>query len=114
MTNLFNMELLCFIPRNKLNSLFKKQKKFDINDNTNKLFIYFSKYWLGKRYPIKLWNYYDRLHNASNNSLSKYITTNNLNENINKFLNLNVKEEGILLRILKTVLKMFIFNLKKN
>jgi hypothetical protein len=63
----------------------------DINDNTNKLFHYFNKYWLGKRYPIKLWNYYDRLHNASNNSLSKYITTNNLNENINKFLNLNLK-----------------------
>ena len=29
--------------------------------------------------------------NALNNSLSKYITTNNLNENINKFLNLNLK-----------------------
>ena len=91
MTILFNLGLLCFIPRNKINSLFKKiRKKFDINDNTNKLFNYFNKYWLGKRYPIKLWNYYDRLHNASNNSLSKYITTNNLNENINKFLNLNL------------------------
>ena len=31
------------------------------------------------------------MHNALNNSLSKYITTNNLNENINKFLNLNLK-----------------------
>ena len=92
MTILFNLQLLCFIPRNKVNNLFKKiRKKLDINDNTNKLFNYFNKYWLGKRYPIKLWNYYDRLHNASNNSLSKYITTNNLNENINKFLNLNLK-----------------------
>ena len=55
------------------------------------LFNYFNKFSLGKRYPIKLWNYYYRLHNASNNSLSKYITTNNLNENINIFLNLNLK-----------------------
>ena len=38
-----------------------------------------------------MWNYNDRLYNASNNSLSKYITTNNLNENINRFLNLNLK-----------------------
>ena len=61
MTILFNLELLCYIPLNKVNSLFKKiRKKFDINDNTNKLFNYFNKYWLGKRYPIKLWNYYDR------------------------------------------------------
>ena len=58
---LFNLQLLCFIPRNKVKSLFKKiRKKFDINDNTNKLINYFNKYWLGKRYPIKLWNYYDR------------------------------------------------------
>lgn len=80
MTILFNLQLLCFIPRNKLNNLFKKiKKKFDVNEKTGKLFTYFKNYWLGKKYPIKLWNYYDRLHNASNNSLSKYNTTNNLN-----------------------------------
>ena len=84
--------MLCFISRNKVHNLFKKiKKKFDVNEKTGRLFTYFKNYWLGKRYPIKLWNYYDRLHNASNNSLSKYITTNNLNENINRFLNLNLK-----------------------
>ena len=33
------------------------------------------------------------MHNVSNNFLSKYITTNNIIENINKFLNSNLKRE---------------------
>ena len=91
-TLLFNLQVLCFIKRDKVPSLYKKIKnKFDINDNTEKFFNYFKNNWLGKRYPLKIWNYYDRLNLASNNSLSRYITTNNLNENINRFLNQGLK-----------------------
>ena len=85
-TILFNMQILCFIPQDKIQKVFKKIKsKLDNSSETAKFFEYFNKYCLGKRYPTKIWNYYDRLHLASQNSLSRYITTNNLNENINNF-----------------------------
>ena len=59
-TLLFNLQVLCFIKRDKVPSLYKKiKKKFDINDNTEKFFNYFKNNWLGKRYPLKIWNYYD-------------------------------------------------------
>lgn len=91
-TLLFNLQILCFTSPTKIKLLYKKIKnKFDTNSATEKFFKYFSNNWFGNRYPIKIWNYYDRLNMASENSITKYITTYNLNENINKFLNFNLK-----------------------
>ena len=42
---------------------------------------------LNTKYPIKLLNYYEKLKVGSNNEKDRYITTNNLNENINRYLN---------------------------
>ena len=65
-TLLFNLQILCFISPTKIKPLYKKIKnKFDTNSATEKFFKYFSNNWLGNRYPIKIWNYYDRLNIAS-------------------------------------------------
>ena len=50
-------------------------------------FNYFSRNWLNTKYPIKLWNFYEKLKDASNNEKDRYITINNLNKNINRYLN---------------------------
>ena len=50
-------------------------------------FDYFSRNWLNTKYPIKLWNFYEKLKDVSYNEKDRYITTNNLNENINRYLN---------------------------
>ena len=50
-------------------------------------FNYFSRNWLNTKYPIKLWNFYEKLKDANKNERDRYITTNNLNVNINRYLN---------------------------
>ena len=84
LTLLFNIQLLCFIKPDLVKYLYNKiKKKFDVKQ----FFIYFNRNWLKTKYPIKLWNYYDKLNNANDNELDRYILTNNINENINRYLN---------------------------
>ena len=73
---LFNLQLLCFIDRKRIKSFFGKIKQ-TFNDNKYNDFLnYFNRNWLGKRYPVCLWNYVDILSN--NNNIEKFKFTNNL------------------------------------
>ena len=78
---LFNLQLLCFLDRKRIKSFFGKIKQDFLN--------YFNGNWLRKKYLVCLWNYFDILSN--NNSIKKFKFTNNLTENINKFLNKHLK-----------------------
>ena len=74
-TLLFNLQILCFIPPVKIKLLYNKIKsKFTTNNEKEKIFKYFGNNWLGKRYPVIIWNYYERIHMTSINSITKYIT----------------------------------------
>lgn len=85
---LFNIQLLCFIKPIWIDYFFNKIKNnYDCNENTKLFFNYFSRNWLNTKYPIKLWNFYEKLKDATKNEKDRYITTNNLNENINRYLN---------------------------
>ena len=87
-TLLFNLHMLCFIKLEQVNYFFTKIKnKFDKNENTKKIFTYFNRNWLKTKYPIKLWNYFEKLKYVNENEIVRYIFTNNINENINKSLN---------------------------
>lgn len=87
---LFNIQLLCFMKRDKLQKFFKELKK-KYKDKKFKNFLnYFNITWMGKRYPINLWNFNDII-NSDENKIKNFHFTNNLSENINRFLNSNLK-----------------------
>ena len=86
---LFNIQIMCFIKCDKIQNFFKSLKKKYKGDNYKKFFDYFNKTWLGSRYPVKLWNFNDIIIDEENNK--NFMFTNNLCENINRFLNSNLK-----------------------
>lgn len=57
--------------------------------------MYFNRNWLKTKYPIKLWNYYNKLNGANNNEIDRYILTNNINENINRYLNNSLSKSRV-------------------
>ena len=86
---LFNLQLLAFIERTKIKDLYNKITHNYSENKYKKFFNYFNKTWLGSKYPSKIWNYYDIIKN--NKNYEKFYFTNNLTENINRYLNNNLK-----------------------
>ena len=90
---LFNLQILCFIKKEKVEYLFEKITKKYKQNLFKKFFIYFKRTWLGKTIPIPLWNYSDLIEEEENSiSNIKFHYTNNICENINRFLNINLKK----------------------
>ena len=54
-----------------------------------KFFNHFNNTCIGSKYPCKIWNYYDIIKN--NKNYEKFYFINNLTENINRYLNINLK-----------------------
>ena len=86
---LFNLQILSFIDRNKFKDLYKKITKKYSSNKYKSFFKYYRKTWLGSKYPLKLWNFNDIIKNY--NIDDKFYFTNNLTENINRYLNNNLK-----------------------
>ena len=59
-------------------------------DKYKKFFSYFTKTWLGNKIPNTLWNFNDLLSNPNNITL--FHLTNNITENINRYLNRKLKK----------------------
>ena len=74
-----------FIERDKIDKFFIELKNEFRNNKYKNFFNYFSRTWLGKRYPSKIWNYNDIVKN--DNELNHFHFTNNITENIQRFLN---------------------------
>ena len=90
---LFNLQLLCFIKKDKVEKLFDMIKNKYKNIKFNKFFNYFKRTWLGKTIPLPLWNYSDLIEEEGNSIINKkFHYTNNISENINKFLNINLRK----------------------
>ena len=86
---LFNLQILCFTNIDNIESFYNKIKK-KFNENKYKMFFnYYSKKLLGKTIPKKLWNFSDILENENN--LNNFSFTNNVSENINRYLNQSLK-----------------------
>ena len=87
---LFNIQILCFIKRDKIEKFFKEIiKKY--KERKYKIFLnYFNKTWLGTRYPTNIWNFNDII-SGDENKVKNFHFTNNLSENINRYLNNNLK-----------------------
>ena len=75
--------------RENIDNFFKDLKKHYKNNKYTIFFKYFSGTCLITHYPKKLWNYNDIVKNENNNKL--FLFTNNITENINRFLNSNLK-----------------------
>ena len=87
---LFNLQTLCFIKKDKIESFFSKIQKKYKNNKSIKFFNYFKRTWLGKSIPIPLWNYSDLLEEENSITNLKFHYT--ICENINRFLNLKLKK----------------------
>ena len=70
------------------------------------------------KYSIKLWNYYDKINNANNNEIDRYILTNNINEKNNKYFNNSFTKSRvsyeIFVKSLEEVEKQFSIKLENN
>ena len=88
-TLLFNIQLMCFMKRENINRFFKELKKKYCGSKYKQFLQYFSSNWLGNRYPKKIWNYNDLL--TEEDVLKKFHFTNNITENINRYLNYELK-----------------------
>ena len=88
---LFNIQIMCFMKRDKIDSFYNQLKRKYKENKYKKFFEYFSKNWLGGKYPKNLWNYYDIINNDNSNNITHFHLTNNLCENINRYLNSNLK-----------------------
>ena len=104
-TLLFNIQLICFMKRDNINKFYKELKKKYNNAKYKDFFQYFSSNWLGDRYPKKLWNYNDLI--MEENALIKFHFTNNITENINRYLNYELK----LSKCSSTLFKKIILNI---
>lgn len=87
---LFNLQLLCFIKKDKFEKTFDMIIKKFQNFKYNNIFNYFKRTWLGKTDPLPLWNYSDLIEEGNSIINKKFHHTNNISENINKFLNSNL------------------------
>ena len=83
------MQLLCFLEKKKIKSFYNKIKQTLNNEKFNKFYNYFNRNWLGKKYPVSLWNFSDLISNKNN--IERFQFANNITENINKFLNIQLK-----------------------
>lgn len=83
---LFNIQILCFIERERISNFYKLIVKKYKDKKCKNFFNYFAKTWLGNRFPKSLWNYNDVV--LGDDTKLKYFNfTNNLCENINRYLN---------------------------
>ena len=73
-----------------METLFNKIKRKFKAEKYKKFFVYFSRNWLGNRIPKSLWNYHDLLLNPNNVNI--FHITNNITENINRYLNNKLKK----------------------
>ena len=89
---LFNLQILCFIKKEKVEYLSEKITKKYRQNLFKKFFICFKRTWLGKTIPIPLWNYSDLIEEENYISNIKFHYTNNICENINRYLNINLKK----------------------
>ena len=74
---------------NSINDFYYKIKNKYNNSKYKSFFAYFKRTWRGKKIPIKIWNYYDTIN--ANDIDERLYFTNNANENINRYLNSNLK-----------------------
>ena len=91
---LFNIQLLYFMKKEEMDAFFKNLKKVYKSNIYKDFFIYFSKTWMGDRYPKSLWIYNDIINDENENNLNNlnnFHFSNNLCENINRFLNISQK-----------------------
>ena len=82
-----------FMSWDKIEDFFKKIKKTYENNKFKKFFSYSNRIWLGSRYRKKLWNYHDIIENEEDRK--KFNFTNNIIENIDRYL--NWKKQGALI-----------------
>ena len=87
---LFNLQLLCFIDIENIEDFYKKIVKTYKENKYKNFFNYSKKTWLGKTIPKKLWNFSDILDDEKN--FDQFSFTNNASENINRYLNRNLKK----------------------
>ncbi len=87
---LINIQCLCFISKEKINDMFNNIKKKYKSEKYKKFFSYFTKTWLGNKIPNTLWNFNDLLSNPNN--VTFFHLTNNITENINRYLNIKLKK----------------------
>ena len=86
---LFNLQILSFIDGNKVKDFYKKiTKKFSSN-KCKSFFDYYRWTWQSSKCPVRLWNFNDIIKNK--NVDDKFYFTNILTENINRYLNNNLK-----------------------
>lgn len=78
------------MKRDQINNFYKEIKKKYKENKFKNFFNYFNNTWMGNRYPINLWNYNDII-TKDENKINQFYFTNNLSENINRFLNSNLK-----------------------
>ena len=77
------------MKRENINRFFKEIKKKYYSSKYKKFLEYFNSTWLGNRYPKKIWNYKDLL--SEEGVLKKFHFTYNITENINRYLNYELK-----------------------
>ncbi len=82
---LFNIQILAFIKRDKIENFYKEIKQNYRNNKFSNFFKYFTRNWMGNRYPKTIWNYYDVLKDEIDAKYFQY--TNNISENINRYIN---------------------------
>jgi len=82
---LFNIQIMAFIKRDKIDKFYKEIKQKYKNSKYNNFFKYFSRTWMGSRYPKIIWNYYDVIQDENEAKYFQY--TNNISENINRYIN---------------------------
>ena len=86
---LFNIQLMAFMDRKKNDNFYKKLTKKYKEEKFKRFFSYFKRNWMGERIPIRIWNFYDIISKESIDE--RFYYTNNLTENINRYLNSNLK-----------------------
>ena len=68
---------------------FNKIKRKYKENKYKKFFNYFNKTWLGKSLPKCIWNFSDLIKTEKN--IKNFSFTNNISENINKYINRNLR-----------------------
>ena len=74
---LYNIQIMCFMKLDKLDNFYKQLKKVYHKDKYKNFFNYFSRTWMGNKYPKNLWNYNDLI-SGEDNKKKYFHFTNNL------------------------------------
>ena len=85
------------MKKDKIDGLYKQLKNIYKENKYKSFFNYFSRAWLGQKYPNNLWNFYAVVNEENTNKIINFHFTNNLFENMDHYKIMEIQWKGNLM-----------------